>query len=159
MYIAPEERGKICCCSFRLNERCIQIQKGVFNMKILEIAGIKSIKLELKGNYATLEELFEAMKPLTFEAGVPKLKKNIIGFVIAFPPVDRNNQVWITGSQGKFNIARSAEVVGLGNLAKNYALSTLSGGWSRTSGVIGKNKKRCMELVDITARELKEAGI
>ena len=159
MYIAPEERGKICCCSFRLNGRCIQIQKGVFNMKILEIAGIKSIKLELKGNYATLEELFEAMKPLTFEAGVPKLKKNIIGFVIAFPPVDRNNQVWITGSQGKFNIARSAEVVGLGNLAKNYALSTLSGGWSRTSGVIGKNKKRCMELVDITARELKEAGI
>lgn len=128
-------------------------------MKILEIVGIKSIKLELKGNYATLEELFEAMKPLTFKAGVPKLKKNIIGFVIAFPPVDRNNQVWITGSQGKFNIARSAEVVGLGNFAKNYALSTLSGGWSRTSGVIGKNKKRCMELVDITAREIKEAEI
>lgn len=50
-------------------------------------------------------------------------------------------------------------MVGLGNFAKNYALSTLSGGWSRISGVIGKNKKRCMELVDITAREIKEAEI
>ncbi len=128
-------------------------------MKILEWIGIKSIKLELNGNYDTLEELFEAIKPLTFEAGVPELKKNIVGFVIAFPPIDRNNQVWITGSQGNFYISRSDEVVGLGNLAKSYVLTTLSGGWSKITALIGKRKKHCMKLIEITANEIKEAGI
>lgn len=77
-----------------------------------EMMGVKNVKLELKGNYASLEELLEAMKDVKFEAGVPELTKHGIGSVIVFPPVDRNNQVWITGAKGKFTILRSAEVAG-----------------------------------------------
>ena len=54
---------------------------------------------------------------------------------------------------------RSAEVAGLGNMAKNAVLDTLTDGWSSVSGAFGNKKKRCMELVDITAKEIKEAGI
>ena len=128
-------------------------------MGIGEMLGVKNVKLELKGNYATLAELLEAMKGVTFEAGKPELTKHGLGQVIVFPPLDRNNQVWITGAKGKFTIMRSAEVAGLGNLAKNAALDALSDGWTSLSGVIGDKKKHCMELVDITAREIGEAGI
>lgn len=38
-----------------------------------EMMGVKNVKLELKGNYASLEELLEAMKDVKFEAGVPEL--------------------------------------------------------------------------------------
>lgn len=124
-----------------------------------EMMGVKNVKLELKGNYATLAELLEAMKTVTFEAGPPELTKHGIGSVIVFPPVDRNNQVWITGAKGKFNVMRSAEVAGLGNMAVNAVLDTLTDGLSSMSGAFGNKKKRCMELVDITAREIKEAGI
>lgn len=128
-------------------------------MGIGEVLGVKNIKLELKGNYATLEELLTAMKTVTFEAGVPELTRHGLGSVIVFPPVDRNNQVWITGAKGKFTVMRSAEVAGLGNLVKNSALDALSDGWTSISGVIGNSKKRCLELVDITAKEIKESEI
>lgn len=118
-------------------------------MGLGEMMGVKNVKLELKGNYATLADLLEAMKDIQFEAGVPELTKHGIGAVIVFPPVDRNNQVWITGVKGKFTIMRSAEVAGLGNMAKNAVLDTLTDGWSSMSGAFGNKKKRCMELVDI----------
>ena len=128
-------------------------------MGLGEMMGVKNIKLELKGNYATLAELFEAMKAVKFEAGAPELTKHGIGSVIVFPPVDRNNQVWITGAKGKFTVMRSAEVAGLGNMAKNAILDSLTDGFSSMSGAFGNKKKRCMELVEITAKEMKEAGI
>ena len=64
-------------------------------MGLGEMMGVKNVKLELKGNYATLADLLEAMKDIQFEAGVPELTKHGIGAVIVFPPVDRNNQVGI----------------------------------------------------------------
>ena len=54
---------------------------------------------------------------------------------------------------------RSTEVAGLGNVAKNAALEILTDGWSNLSAAFGDKKKRCMELVDITADEIKAAGI
>ena len=99
------------------------------------------------------------MQNVKFEAGVPQLTKHGIGSVIVFPPIDRNNQVWITGAKGKFTVMRSAEVAGLGNVAKNAMLDSLTDGWSSVSGAFGNKKKRCMELVEITAKEMKEAGI
>ena len=128
-------------------------------MGLGEMLGVKNIKLELNGTYATLDELLEAMKNVKFEAGAPALTKHGIGSVIVFPPVDRNNQVWITGAKGKFSVMRSAEVAGLGNMAKNAALDALTDGWSSMSGAFGNKKKRCMELVEITAKEIKDAGI
>lgn len=128
-------------------------------MGLGEMMGVKNVKLELKGNYASLAELLDAMKDVKFEAGVPELTKHGIGSVIVFPPVDRNNQVWITGAKGKFTVMRSAEVAGLGNMAKNAILDSLTDGLSSMSAAFGNKKKRCMELVDITVKEIKNAGI
>ena len=128
-------------------------------MGLGEMMGVKNVKLDLKGNYSNLTELFEAMKSIKFEAGIPELTKHGLGSVIVFPPVDRNNQVWITGAKGKFTIMRSAEVAGLGNMAKNAILDSLTDGLSSMSATFGNKKKRCMELVDITAKEMKDAGI
>ena len=128
-------------------------------MGLGEMLGVKSVKLELKGNYASLEELLEAMKDVKFEAGIPEITKHGLNTLIVFPPVDRNNQVWITGAKGKYTIMRSTEVAGLGNVAKNAALEMLTDGWSNLSAAFGDKKKRCMELVEITADEIKAAGI
>lgn len=53
------------------------------------------------------------------------------------------------------------EMMGVKNvkleLKGNY--DTLTHGWSSMSGAFGNKKKRCMELVDITANEIKAAGI
>ena len=128
-------------------------------MGLGEMLGVKSVKLELKGNYASLEELLEAMKDVKFEAGVPEITKHGFNTLIVFPPLDRNNQVWITGAKGKYTVMRSTEVAGLGNVAKNAALEMLTDGWSNLSAAFGDKKKRCMELVEITANEIKAAGI
>ena len=45
-------------------------------MGLGEMMGVKNIKLELKGNYASLAELLEAMQNVKFEAGIPELTKH-----------------------------------------------------------------------------------
>lgn len=72
-------------------------------MGLGEMMGVKNVKLELKGNYATLADLLEAMKDIQFEAGVPELTKHGIGAVIVFPPVDRNNPGVDHGCKGKIH--------------------------------------------------------
>ena len=42
---------------------------------------------------------------------------------------------------------------------KNAVLDDLTDGWSSMSGAFGNKKKRCMELVDITAKQIQDAGI
>ena len=129
-------------------------------MGLGEMLGVKSAKLNLKGNYPGLEELFEAIKDIKFEAGQPNLVKQGLGKVIVFPELDRNNQVWIQNlGKGKYQVARSTEVAGLDNMVKNAVLDSLTDGWSSMSGAFGNTKKRCMELVDITAKEIEEAGV
>ena len=54
---------------------------------------------------------------------------------------------------------RSSEVVGVGNLVKNAVLSDLTGGLTSLSGAFGNKKKRCMELVEITAKQIEDAGV
>ncbi len=128
-------------------------------MGLGEMLGVKNIKLELKGNYASMEELLAAMKNVEFEAGVPEIKKHGFNTLIVFPPLDHNNQVWITGSKGKYTIMRSTQVAGLENVAKDAVLESLTDGLSNLSAAFGDKKKRCMELVGITAKEIQAAGI
>lgn len=124
-----------------------------------EMMGVKIVKLNLKGNFATLEELYEAIKDIKFEAGQASIVKHGFANVIVFPELDRNNQVWITGAKGKFQIQRSAEVAGVGNMVKNAVLDELTDGLTSLTGAFGNKKKRCMELVEITAKEIENAGI
>ena len=54
---------------------------------------------------------------------------------------------------------RSSEVAGVNNLVKNAVLDELTDGWSGMSGAFGDKKKRCMELMDITAKQIQESGV
>lgn len=133
-------------------------ERGII-MGLGEMLGVKIAKLNLKGNYATLEEFYEAIKDIKFEAGQASIVKHGISSVIVFPELDRNNQVWIIGAKGKFQVQRSTEVAGVGNMVKNAVLDELTDGFTSLSGAFGNKKKRCMELVDITAKQIEEAGI
>ena len=129
-------------------------------MGLGEALGVKNVKLNLKCTYGTMEELYEAIKVIPFEAGTPTYTKHGFNPVIVFPEQDRNNQVWIMNvGKGKYQVMRSSEVVGVGNLVKNAVLSDLTGGLTSLSGAFGNKKKRCMELVDITAKQIEDAGV
>lgn len=127
-------------------------------MGIGEMLGVKSVKLELKGNY-TFEELFEKIKDVEFEAGKPSLVKNGFAWVIAFPELDRNNQVQILGNKGKYQVTRSVQPAGVDKMLANMALDSLTDGWSSMSGGLGNTKKLCMELVEKTANTINALGL
>lgn len=129
-------------------------------MGLGEMFGVKVAKLNLRGNYDSTEQFYEAIKGIKFDAGIPALVKHGFNQIVAFPELDRNNQVWIMNAgKGKFQVMRSAEVAGLNNVVKNAVLDELTDGWSSMSAAFGDKKKRCMELVDITAKQIEEAGI
>ncbi len=127
-------------------------------MGIGDMLGVRVEKLNLKGNYS-IQELFEKIKGVSFEAGTPSLVKNGFAWVIVFPQLDRNNQVQILGSNGKFSVQRSAQPAGVDNLVTNMALDKLTGGLTGFSGAFGDTKKRCMELATMTAEKINALGI
>ena len=110
-------------------------------------------------NLVRITQLFEKIKGVSFEAGTPSLVKNGFAWVIVFPQLDRNNQVQILGSNGKFSVQRSAQPAGVDNLVTNMALDKLTGGLTGFSGAFGDTKKRCMELATMTAEKINALGI
>ncbi len=121
--------------------------------------GVKMVKLDLKGNYPKIDDLFEKIKDVEFEAGKPELVKDGLAWVIAFPQIDRNNQVQILGNKGKYTVMRNTQPAGAGKFVKNMALDQLTGGLTSMSAVLGDSKKRCMELVTKTADTINGLGI
>lgn len=124
--------------------------------------GVKIKNIKTKQPYS-IESLFEAIKDRTFTAGTPSLTKNGLAFVITFPALDSQNQVWIMRSgfsaeSQKFSIQKSQEA-GVGNMAANMAIDELTGGLFGFKSVIGKNAKRCEELVEITAKEIEDLDL
>lgn len=105
-----------------------------------------------------MEEFYNVIKNQKFSAGTPSLTKHGIGMVITFPPLDRQNQVWIMKAglkerSSKFSVQK-CEQAGLGNAVGNMAISELTGGFFRIFGSFGKNVKKCEQLVEATAKEL-----
>lgn len=45
-------------------------------MGLGEMLGVKTAKLNLKGNYDSVEQLYEAIKEIKFEAGMPACVKH-----------------------------------------------------------------------------------
>lgn len=122
--------------------------------------GIKVRKVKTSQEY-TIEELFDAIKDNKFSAGTPALTKHGFATIITFPPLDRKNQVWIMPIKKKgnsFSIQKN-EAAGMGNMAGNMALSTLTGGLSDFSGFAGNKNKAAEKLVDLTADELQEMNL
>lgn len=128
-------------------------------MGIGDMLGVKVEKLDLKGNYQTMQELYEKIRDVKFDAGQPSLVKNGLAWVIAFPQIDRNNQVQILGYKGKYSVQRSTQPAGVDKMVKNMALNSLTDGWAGLSGAFGDAKKRCMDLVGKTAATINALGI
>ena len=126
-------------------------------MGLAEMFGVKSIKIVPK-NKMSLEELFEIIKDLQFDAGKPEYIKHGFTYVIAFPPEDRENQVWIIENKGTFIVQRSVAVAGMSNMVKNMAkaevLDKLSGGVTGMISTFGSPKKACMAHCDNVAEVL-----
>lgn len=124
--------------------------------------GIKSVKVETKDSIS-LEALYELIKDTEFEAGVPSLVKHGLYYVIAFPKIDRENQVWITGKDGKFKVQRSTIIAGLGESLKNSVaadvMSHVTGGVTGIISQFGSPKKTCMALVDKTADKINSMNL
>ncbi|HOO27729.1 MAG TPA: hypothetical protein PLU43_04645 [Lachnospiraceae bacterium] len=127
-------------------------------MGFTELLGVKIEKLKLNGNYS-MEELYEKIKSVSFEAGTPSLVKNGFAWVIVFPQLDRNNQVQILGTKGNYSVQRAVQPAGVDKMAANMALDKLTGGLSGMSGAFGDTKKKCMELVVKTAETINALGI
>lgn len=119
-------------------------------MGIGEMFGVRTIKVSTSSPYS-LEEFFERIKDTAFDAGKPALVKDGLTYVIAFPQIDRNNQVQIVGNKGRFYIQRSVQPAGIDKMVANMALEELTGGLTGLSGAFGGAKKKCMELVQNTA--------
>ena len=124
--------------------------------------GFKLKKLETSKPY-TIEELFDAIKDHEFTAGQPQLTKHGLTTIITFPPIDRNNQIWVSpggmkSPYSKFTVMKN-EVAGLDNMAKNIGLGAVTGSWSRMSGTFGKKAKTSEELVVTTFEELQALGL
>ena len=124
--------------------------------------GVKVKSVKTKKDY-TIEELYEAIKDHTFTAGEPSLTKHGLAYVITFPPLDRQNQVWVMQggmkkSGNKFSVQKQ-EAAGVGNMAANMALDKLTGGFFGIGGVAGSTVKKAEQLVEATAKELNEMGL
>ena len=121
--------------------------------------GVKMIKLKLKNTYTT-EKFYEKIAGVRFEAGSPELIKYGPAYIIAFPEVDRNNQVVIQADRkGIIYVQRASTPIGLDKQLRNEMLEDLTGGLSGMSVLMGKKKKLCMELVDKTAAQLENMGL
>lgn len=120
--------------------------------------GFKYRKFETSQAY-TLEELFEKIQNQQFTAGQPALTKHGFTTIITFPPLDSNNQIWLTQAQvskpsyTKWQIYKN-QAAGVENMAVNEVFDQLTDGLSRLSGVFGGNAKKIEELVEITAKEI-----
>lgn len=124
--------------------------------------GLKRKKVYTKNQYS-VESLYEAVRNHKFTAGTPELLSIAYASVITFPPLDRNNQIWIEDDkwvkwykrdQCRKWLVHIAEPLGGGALLKSMALDEVTGGLSSLSAYFGKTVKEAERLVDITAKEL-----
>lgn len=129
--------------------------------------GFKRRKVLARNQYS-VESLYEAVKNHKFTAGTPELLTIAYASVITFPPLDRNNQVWIEDDkwvkwykrdQCQKWLVHVAEPLGGGALLKNMALDEVTGGLAGLSAYFGKTVKEAERLVVITAQELDSLGL
>lgn len=93
--------------------------------------GIKIKNVKFKNKY-TVQELYEAIKDKEFTAGVPELTKHGFAYIITFPALDDQNQVWVMAagfgkSTNKYSIQKQ-DRAGVGNLAKIWHSTVLQTG-------------------------------
>ena len=123
--------------------------------------GIAYYNISLDSEYPDIEDFYERIKDEKFMAGTPVLVRNGIAPVIAFPQLDRNNQVQILKyhNSNKYVVSRCTTPAGFENILINATLEELTSNLTALTGVIGNTKKRCMELTKITADHINGMGL
>lgn len=131
-------------------------------MGLGDMMGMKMVKISTKENM-DIEAFYNKIKDVAFEAGTPEYTKHGLGYLIAFPKVDNENQVWITGAKGKFIIQRSTMIAGVGNMLesgiKAAVKDKLTFGVSGLKSTFGEPKKQCMAQVDEIAAKIQALGL
>ena len=120
--------------------------------------------LLMNGQTRTAKPLVEKIRERIQETGWEELTSSLNALACLAACYDgRRDEVeqWMENTapdenKGIFTMDMYAYLVKL-ELKGNY--DTLTDGWSSMSGAFGNKKKRCMELVDITANEIKAEGI
>jgi len=136
-----------------------------------EMLGVKSVKVKFKDSY-TPRELFAKMSGVDFgQAGEPGIYEIAGNDIIAFPQIDVQNQVWVTGAgrdkkSDTFTVMRSVTIAGdsgmleaVGNFGLAEGLDKLTGGLFGLHSVLGSPKKKCMADVDIVVEKLNGLGL
>ena len=128
-------------------------------MGFKEMLGIKSIKIEPMEKM-TIEELYDKIKDVEYSFGKPECIKHGMYYVIAFPPEDRENQVWIMATRTGFVVQRSVTMAGLSNMFESMAIAEakdqLTLGISGMKSTFGAPKKACFAHCDEVAEKVKQ---
>ena len=121
--------------------------------------GFKLKTVKTKESFENYQQLFDRIKDVDFTAGKPELVKNGFADVIVFPPLDRQNQIWVM-LQGKNKIIiQKNQVVGVADQAINAAFDAVTGGLFSVGSIMGKNSKKIEKLVEATASEIEALNL
>ena len=112
-------------------------------------ADIMGVRLQFTRDY-TMEELYEKIKTIPFEAGHPSLVSQGTARLIVWPQMDRNNQIQILERNGKFTCMRSPQPAG----SKHSILYAITGGLTNFSGMFGKKRQSCEALARKTGEQI-----
>lgn len=121
--------------------------------------GFKLKTVKTKESFENYQQLFDRIKDVDFTAGKPELVKNGFADVIVFPPLDRQNQIWVM-LQGKNKIIiQKNQVVGVTDQAINAAFDAVTDGLFSVGSIMGKNSKKIEKLVEATASEIEALNL
>ncbi|MGN0071524.1 MAG: hypothetical protein ACI361_06760 [Atopobiaceae bacterium] len=116
--------------------------------------GFKLKTVKTKQSFDNQKALFDRIKDESFTAGKPELVKNGFADVIVFPPLDRQNQIWVM-LQGKNKIIiQKNQIVGVTDQVINAALDAVTDDVFSIGSIFGPNAKKIEKLVETTAAEL-----
>ena len=102
----------------------------------------------------TLEELYEAIRQVPFEAGTPSVVHYGFAHLICFPEQDRSNQVQIRiDRKNRLFVQKGVQAMGNAQVAESMEKG------AGMSVLFGKTKKRCEELTRKTAEQMRALNL
>ena len=116
--------------------------------------GMKVVDLDVK-HCKDIYELYDKVKDLDFPLGKPRIEKVAgLGDAIAYPALDKNNQVQIWYQKKKFFICRNPNIAGGKKFLASMGLDSLTEGLTGLSANFGDKKALCNQLVEEMAAKL-----
>ena len=127
-------------------------------MLICDALGIRIEKLKVDKNCLTIEDLYDRIKDVYFEAGRPELVRQGTVKMIVFPEIDKKNQVQIMHERHGYFVQRSVQPAGM-SCVKSIISDDVSDEHIGLTCIFSVSKRYCMELVSKTAETINTIGI